>query len=123
METVLCKDLEVYNRGIKAMIKDTIDKHQVKITVATSIAVMLFIIIASVNFATWKAEKEAEYNELDDRITHMGEKYVTIRAEVEDLEDRANGHDLNLVEIKVELVNIKSLLVEIKQNIKDQEKN
>ena len=98
---------------------ETISKHKVKITVATSIIVILFIIVTSVNFATWRAEMNAEHNEFDDRITHVGDKVIDMRIDINALKEKANNRDVELATINAKLTNIETLLIDIKQDIKD----
>ena len=73
----------------------------------------------SYNFATWKTGIEASNNEINDRITHISEKYIDMRDDIDIIEDKANGRDIQLTEIKTKLVNIETLLVEIKQDIRN----
>ncbi len=98
----------------------TIDKHQFKITVATAIVALLFIIVLSTQFATWKAEVIAKHNEFDDRISHVGEKIINMRIEIEHAEDKANGRDIEMATINVKLANIETILLEIKNDLKRQ---
>jgi len=98
---------------------ETIDKHQFKITVATSILVLIFIIGAVATFATWKADMNAQHQEFDDRIRHIADKYVNIRADVTDLNEQANKRDIQLATINTKLANIETLLIEIKQDLRD----
>ena len=97
----------------------TIDKHQFKITVATAIIVLIFIISAVATFATWKADMNAQHNEFDDRITHVGDKVFDMRATLETLEDQADLRDIQLAQINTKLANIESLLIEIKQDLRE----
>jgi len=101
------------------MMKATIDKHQFKITVAMAVSILIFIIITTAQFATWKAETEACHNELDDRITHIGEKVVLIRADINALKEKANSRDVELATINTKLANIEALLLDIRTDLKD----
>jgi len=98
--------------------KETLDKHQFKITVATAIVAIFFIVSFAVQTATWKTKMCAEHNEFDDRITHIGEKVVDMRAEIEILKTKANNRDIDIATINTKLSNIEALLVEIKLDLK-----
>ena len=100
------------------MLEKTIEKHQFKISVGVAITVIFFLITMTMNFATWKAEMTAEHNEFDDRITHIGEKIVNMRADIDNLKERANDRDVELAKINTKLSNIETLLIEIKQDLK-----
>ena len=98
----------------------TVDKYKLKITVATSIVVILFIIITSTALATWKAEVCAEHKELDDRVTHVGEKHIELRVDIEALEIRANDKDVQFATISTQLAGIQTSLIEIKDELKNE---
>jgi len=97
----------------------TIDKHQFKITITTTIIILIFIIVTTAQFASWKSEVCAEHTEFDDRITHVGEKVIDMREDIETLNDRANGRDVELATITTKLINIEALLIELKTDLKE----
>ena len=96
----------------------TIDKHGFKISVATAIIVILFLFGIAFQFATWKAEMCAEHKEFDDRITHLGDKVIGMRADISTLNEKANNRDIDIATINTKLANIETLLVEIKVDLK-----
>ena len=98
---------------------NTIDKHQFKITVATAILVVIFLVTLTLQFGSWKAEVMAEHREFDDRISHVGEKVVGMRADIEELKVKANDRDIELATINTKLANIEALLIEIKVELKN----
>ena len=100
----------------------TISQHQFKITVATAVLVCIFIVTASIQFATWKAEMGAEHKEFDDRITHVGEKHVGMRSDINNLKEKANDRDVELAKINTKLSNIETLLIEIKADLREHER-
>jgi peptidoglycan hydrolase CwlO-like protein len=97
----------------------TIDRYQFRITVATAIIVMIFIITASVQLATWKAEIAAENNQCDSRISHIGEKVIDMRDDISNLEEQASDRDVELAKINTKLTSIEALLIEIKTDLKE----
>lgn len=99
------------------MTENSIEKHSFKITIGVAISVLIFIITMSYNIAVWTTQTNADLNEINDRIDHLSEKYVTMREDISSLESKANERDIQLTEIKTKLVNIETLLVEIKQKI------
>jgi len=103
----------------KGRIMGTIENHQVKITVATAVIVVLFLIATSVQFATWKTEMQASHREFDDRITHLGETFTDLRTDIDNLNEKANQRDIQLATINTKLANIEALLLEIKADLKD----
>ena|GEM_PF-2203341 len=99
--------------------KGTIEKHQFKITIAVAVLVLLFIMTTTFTVATWKSNIESDYKGLCDEVNHISEKFIAIRIDIDELSDKANNRDIQLTEIQVKLVNIESLLLEVKQDIKD----
>jgi len=102
------------------MTNKTIDKYQLKITVATAIIIVIFIICTSIQTATWKTNIEAKEIAMDLRIDYVSDGFYDNQKEIKELENQANGRDIQLTEIKVKLTNIEALLVEIKSDIKNQ---
>jgi len=98
---------------------DSIEKHNFKISIGIAITVIIFLLITSYNFATWKSEMEATHKEMDDRIIHIGEKIITMRSDINILKEQANGRDIQLAQINTKLANIELLLIDIKQDIKN----
>ena len=99
----------------------TIDKHQFKITIATAISVLLFIIFAASQFSAWRVSDQAAHQEFDDRITHLGDKVVGMREDIKNLNDRASTRDIELATINTKLANIETLLLQIQQDIREKD--
>jgi len=98
---------------------ESIEKHNFKISIGVAITVIIFLLIMSYNFATWKSEMEATHKEMDDRIIHIGEKIINMRSDINILKEQANGRDIQLAQINTKLANIELLLIDIKQDIKN----
>ena len=96
----------------------TIDKHQFKITVAVAIMVLIFIIVTTMNTATWKANMESDHNTFKTSQLHTTEAIVDLEYEVESLERRQDGTDITMAEIKTKLISIEALLIDIKEELK-----
>ena len=101
----------------------TIDKKSINISIGLAIVVVLFLIGMTANFASWKSEMESAHIEFDDRITHVGEKVVDMRAELVTLQNKASQRDIELATISTKLTNIEALLIDLKQQIKEHDIN
>lgn len=99
--------------------KETIDKYQFKITIAVAISIIIFLIMLSASFATWKNEMQNQQKAMTLRQDQLSDGHELLKTDVVILERRLDDNDLTLVEIRTKLVNIESLLVDIKQDIKD----
>lgn len=108
----------------------SIEKHQFKITMATAIIVVLFIIATTVNFATWKTQMENEHQAMNLRQDHLSNGHAAIRDDMElmeanhvavskMLENRQDNTDVTMARVETKLASIESLLIEIKQDIKE----
>ena len=74
------------------MVNETIDKYKFKVTLATAILVIIFIIVTSIQTATWKANMEAECNSNLVQIDMMkGQQVIDKEQDITDYET-----DLNL---------------------------
>lgn len=96
-----------------------LEKHSVKIGIAALVAVIIFMITFTAQVASWKSTMEAEHKKLDERINHVGEKVVDMQINIDSLEQQATGRDIQLATINTKLANIESLLLEIKQDLKE----
>ncbi len=96
----------------------SIEKHSIKISLGVAAVVIVFLINLSMNFTSWQVNMEAEQKELDTRVTHVGEKIVGMRSDINVLIERANDRDIQLATINTKLGNIEALLLEIKQDLK-----
>lgn len=101
----------------------SIEKHQVKITIATICIAIIFIISTTITLVNVNAKNCAERKELNDKIDHIGTKFVSIRADIDELQAKANGRDIQLATINTKLANIQTLLIEIKQDMKHDRTN
>lgn len=100
-------------------INESIEKHQFKIQVSVAVLVILFVMATTTQFARWQAQMEATHQEFDDRIIHVGEKIIDMRADINDLNDKAAARDVELAKISTKLANIETLLIEIKTDLKE----
>lgn len=98
--------------------KVEIDKKLIHISLGTAAIIIIFLISMTANFATWKAEMSAAHQEFDDRITHVGDKVIDMRADIKLLEDKASVRDVELAKINTKLASIEALLLDIKSDLK-----
>lgn len=96
-----------------------VENKHIKIGMVAAITVILWLMTMSYTLATWKTEMEANHKEFDDRITHVGEKVVDMRADINTLNTKANERDIQLATINAKLANIETLLLEIKMDLKE----
>jgi len=81
-------------------------------TIGTIIALLFFAITFAVKFTSLK--EKLEY-----RITNMEEKNIEQENALVKLNDKINQSDVAFAEIKIRLTNIETLLLELKQQIKN----
>ena len=105
------------------MAQVSIDKKHINISIGVAVTVIIFLIAMTANFATWKAEMNAQHDEFDDRITHVGDKVVDMRADINELNSKASERDIQLATINTKLANIEALLIEIKADLKGHDTN
>lgn len=103
------------------MVVDTLENHPIKVTLAIALAFTLFIIVQSASVATWKADIENKIEHIDEQQQHLVEVQLAFNTNVNELDDRIDRTDVQMAEIKTKLTNIESLLIEIKQDLRDAE--
>ena len=89
---------------------DNIKKHSFKIQVGTAIVVLLFCV-----GTTYKVTKA--FNDVEKSIEHIKGKTDLYNERYDEMERRVDTTELNYVEIKTKLLNIETLLMEMKQRI------
>jgi len=99
---------------------NTVDQKTFRITLATAITVIIFLIATTAQTASWKTQMESEHNAMSVRQDQLVATHAELKGDIKDLESQADGRDIQLSEIKVKLANIESLLLDIKQDIKAQ---
>ena len=100
-------------------IEKSIEKHSIKISIGVAITVILFLLTMTAQFTRWQTEMEAHNKEFDDRISHVGEKVVGMRADINELKIENIDVKVRLATIETKLTNIESLLLEIHNDIKE----
>ena len=100
------------------MIKN-IENHTVKISFTVAIFVILFIIAQVAQVTAWKTAMEIEQTNIKARQEYLNNCIETITNNIEDLEKIANGRDVQIATINTKLANIETLLLEIKQDLKE----
>ena len=99
---------------------NTIDKHRFKITVATAIIVIIFIIVTSVQTATWKTTIEAEHQMMQNELLRAFEEGKLNAEHIIALESRASERDIQLAKMDAKLTNIEAMVIEIRLDLKEQ---
>jgi len=98
---------------------ETIEKHKFKITVATALLVIVFIISTSIQTATWKANMESEHIQCKARATMAEDQLQANKNRIIALEGYREDSKVQLATINTKLANIETLLIEIKLDIKN----
>ena len=97
----------------------SIEKHSFKISVGVAITVIIFLLVMSFNFATWKAEMQADHEIMTDRIDHISDGFYANQEAIKSLEAVDSSRAVELATINAKLANIESLLIEIKADLKE----
>jgi len=97
----------------------SIEKHSIKISIGVAATVIIFLMIMTANFTTWKTDVEDRIDHVDTRQTHLAEKYVKINERLTDLENENTDFKVQMATIQTQLSNIEKILIEIKQDMKN----
>jgi len=98
--------------------KETIEKHQLKITIGVAVVVLLFIIGATVQFSSWKANMEQDITLLEKGMEHHTRAYAEHDTRLDLLESENTDIQVRLAMIETKLTNIETILIEIKEDLK-----
>ncbi len=98
---------------------DTIENHSFKISIGIAIIVALFIITATITFTDWKGDIEEDIAFLEKGIEHHTNAYNKHEERLLGLENANVELKIKLATIETKLVNIESLLLEIKEELKE----
>ena len=98
---------------------DSIENHSFKISIGIAVIVAIFIVTASVTFADWKGDVEEDINMLNKGIEHHTTAYNKHEERLLGLENANVELKIKLATIETKLVNIESLLIEIKDDLKE----
>ena len=99
--------------------KHTIEKHVVSITISTLVVLIFFIISTTLTVSNWKADVEQKLSLLDKGITHHSNAYNKHEERILNLEGENTEVKVRLATIETKLTSIESLLMEIKEDLKD----
>ncbi len=99
--------------------KETIEKHQLKITIGVAVVVLLFIIGATVQFSSWKANMEQDITLLEKGMEHHARAYTEHDTRLDVLEGENTDIQVRLAMIETKLTTIETILIEIKEDLKN----
>lgn len=99
--------------------KVEVDKKLIHVSIGTAVSIVIFLLVMSAQLASWKSDIENTLDEHDDRITHVGEKIVDMRADLKSIQQNAAKRDIEVAKINTKLANIELQLIEIKDLIKE----
>ena len=105
------------NKGRREM--DSIENHSFKISIGIAIIVVIFIITATITFTDWKGDVEDDISLLQVGIERHSSAYNKHEERLLGLENANVELKIKLATIETKLVNIESLLIEIKDDLKE----
>lgn len=94
------------------------EKHGIKISVATAIAVIVFLVTTTVTFAGWKSDIENTLSTCDEEIEDTTVVQKNLNHEIDILRDKAAERDIQIAEINTKLANIETMLIEIRTDLR-----
>jgi hypothetical protein len=96
-----------------------IEKHNIKIQIGTTISVLLFIIYSVISLTTTKNNIDKKLETTANQYEHCLKWYNSLSEEKDAIKLDNQKQDLVLVEVKTKLSNIETMLIEIKQSLKE----
>ena len=125
----------------------SIEKKTLYISYGTIVVILIFLLTITAQFSKWKENVDNKYSIIDKKTTDLEESEKIIKEQIHESQndillltsnfeninkkliyidktldqmcDKANKRDLELVEIKTKLANIETLLVEIKKDMRE----
>ncbi len=99
------------------MIKESIGKHSISITMTTIAILILFIITSTFTISEWKADTEQRLTLLEKGIEQHTNAYNNQQDRILNLESENNEVKIRLATIDAKLANIETLLIDIKDKL------
>jgi len=96
----------------------SLEKKHINISIGVAVTIVLFLIVMTMNFATWKAEMTAEHKTFTGAQDHMEEGLQTLKNRMYNLEAENTDFKVQLATIETKLVSIESLLIEIREDLR-----
>jgi len=93
----------------------SIEKHAFKISVATAITAIIFLMALTYNLGGWKASMEAEHKA-------MLEQQKVDKMHITELEAKASSRDIELAKINTKLTSIEVMVIDIRETLKEHNK-
>lgn len=95
-----------------------IDKYPIHIQLGTAVIIIIFLISSVWAFSGMFARTNATIQEIDDRVSHLSEKYVNMRVEITDLQKQSSDVNTRLSVLEEILKRIEASQKEILNRIK-----
>jgi len=102
----------------------SLSSYPVQIKLKNIVAVLLFVVYTTINVSAVKGAYEVRIQEIEntlirltDIVERQDERMDTLEANIKDLEQKSHISELEYTEIKTKLLNIESVLMEIKERI------
>jgi cell division protein FtsL len=97
---------------------ETIKNHQVKITVGTIVAVMLFAIYTTISVMTILNKQQNTLDLFEEKSQTIDERSRNNEEELRNLSEECQENEVRYAEIKIRLTGIEALLFDLKQRLK-----
>ena len=106
---------------------DTVDKKKVTFSTVALASILIFVIAQTANISAWKSDVEMNQQQQKESLQEYMEQNKEIQRQYDvimnDLEKRQTACEIQNAKIETKLVNIESLLVEIKVDLRDAKNN
>ena len=96
----------------------TLEQHHFKLTLATAVAVIIFLISMTYSFSSWKSTVEADIDKIMIGVNHVGDVHTSLSSRIVILEQQDNLFKIQMATIELRLSNIEALLVELREGQK-----
>jgi len=97
----------------------SIEKHSFKISIGVAVTVIIFLIAFAFKLGAIQSQNAAIHDEITAKCDHIGDKIVDMRSDIDALEATDNSRAVDIATINTKLANIETLLIEIKQDLRD----
>ena len=100
------------------MVHESIEKHGLKITVGVAVSIVLFIIMTTLSFTSWKTSMEAEHLAMTVRQDFLSDGHFSIREYIDVMEKRQDSTEITLTRVETKLISIETLLLQMREDMR-----
>ncbi len=98
--------------------RQSIEKHQFNISIAVAVSLIVFLVWLTINITKRQTNMESRVDKNDETITHVWDKYIWMRNEIEEMKKNDQWKEIQLAEMNIKLANIELMVMEIKEKLK-----